>query len=446
MVADRNGSILVPQYIEAGIGLVLLALLIAFIPTLYQSFQRREYAVSRLTVRAGIPATPWGVLEIAASVDSYQRLDELWREWEAWFIDVGETHTTLVILNYYRSPNPDQTWIGSAARVLDAAALFQAAVDAEPSPTAGLCIRAGWLSLRRIADYFKVPYPTDLHKNIPISISREEFEIVLDRLARVGVPILADRDVAVARLTLAGASTTTPLSKRSMTSLRVQGRTGIPRRCNRWSDPPTCAAWNSEGLHDLARKRDRGVKPSAHGVTQLNRTAGELHQLGHDGKTKTRSLALVVATAPKSPKRHLTFNGTESRSVIDDVNLDVTLRGHRHNAHAATRGRRVKGVREEIVQYLLENVFDREGEQLSGHVNGNLEVHLRGERSPYISSFDHELSNVDRNEDGSLRLVARESEQGVDHTAETIHLGQHVVEVVLVRDALGHQKVFEVQL
>jgi hypothetical protein len=196
IVAANNGSILIPQYIEAGIGLVLLALLIAFIPTLYQNFQRREYAVSRLTVRAGIPATPWGVLEIAASVDSYQRLDELWREWEAWFIDVGETHTTLVILNYYRSPNPDQTWIGCAASVLDAAALFQAAVDAEPSPTAGLCIRAGWLSLRRIADYFKVPYPTDLHKEIPISISREEFEIVLDRLARVGVPILADRDVA----------------------------------------------------------------------------------------------------------------------------------------------------------------------------------------------------------------------------------------------------------
>jgi hypothetical protein len=196
IVATRHGSILVPQYIEAGIGLVLLALLIAFIPTLYQSFQRREYAVSRLTVRAGIPATPWGVLEIAASVDSYQRLDELWREWEGWFIDVGETHTTLIILNYYRSPNPDQTWIGCAASVLDAAALFQAAVAAEPSPTAGLCIRAGWLSLRRIADYFKVTYPTDFRQEIPISISRDEFEIVLDRLALAGVPILADREVA----------------------------------------------------------------------------------------------------------------------------------------------------------------------------------------------------------------------------------------------------------
>lgn len=196
IVAVHHGAISALQYIEAGLGLTLLALLIAFIGPLYQNFQRREYAVSRLTVRAGIPATPWGVLEIAQSVESYDRLDELWREWEQWFIDVGETHTTIIILNYYRSPNPNQTWIGSAATVLDAAALFNAAVDAPPSPTAGLCIRAGWLTLRKLGDYFKIAYPTDLTQDIPISISREEFEIVLSRLEFVGVPILADHDAA----------------------------------------------------------------------------------------------------------------------------------------------------------------------------------------------------------------------------------------------------------
>ena len=78
-------------YVEAAIGLTLLALLISFIPTLYSAFQDRELSVSRLSVRAGIPATPWGVLEIAQSVENYQVLDELWREWEQWFIQVGET-------------------------------------------------------------------------------------------------------------------------------------------------------------------------------------------------------------------------------------------------------------------------------------------------------------------------------------------------------------------
>ncbi len=101
------------------------------------AFQSREFSVSRLSVRAGIPATPWGVLEIAQSVDSYERLDEIWREWEQWFIEIGETHSTLVILNYYRSSNPNQTWIGSAAAVLDSAALFNAAVDVKPVTLGG---------------------------------------------------------------------------------------------------------------------------------------------------------------------------------------------------------------------------------------------------------------------------------------------------------------------
>lgn len=192
----HGGALIVLQFLEAGVGLTLLALLIAFIPTLYSAFQRREYSVSRLSVRAGIPATPWGVLEIAQSVESYERLDELWREWEQWFIDVGETHSTLTILNFYRSPNANQTWIGCAATVLDAAVLFNAAVDAKPSASAGLCIRSGWLTLRKLADYFGVSYPTNFDRTVPITISREEFDLVLLRLERIGVPLVADREAA----------------------------------------------------------------------------------------------------------------------------------------------------------------------------------------------------------------------------------------------------------
>jgi hypothetical protein len=192
----RGSAQVVLSFLEAGVGLTLLALLIAFIPIIYSVFQRREVAVSRLSVRAGIPATPWGIIEIAQSVASTDRLEELWREWELWFTEVGETHTTLTILNYYRSPTPNQTWIGCAASVLDAAALFNAAVDRAPSASAGLCIRSGWLTLRRLADYFRVAYPTDLNRTIPISISREEFDIVLKRLADSGVPLIPDRDAA----------------------------------------------------------------------------------------------------------------------------------------------------------------------------------------------------------------------------------------------------------
>ena len=192
----HGGSQSVLQFVEAGVGLTLLALLIAFIPTLYSGFQRREVSVSRLSVRSGIPATPWGILEIAKSVESFELLDELWREWEQWFIELGETHTTLPILNYYRSPDRNQTWFSAAVSVLDAAALYNAAVDMAVSPTAGLCIRSGWLTLRQLAQYFRIPYPETFDGTESIRISREEFEQVLARLERGGVPILADHEVA----------------------------------------------------------------------------------------------------------------------------------------------------------------------------------------------------------------------------------------------------------
>ena len=79
---------------------------------------------------------------------------------------------------------------------MDAAALFNAAVDVTPSPTAGLCVRSGWLTLRRLADYFRVPYPSTIDRTVGISISRREFDGVLDRLERSGVPLVADREAA----------------------------------------------------------------------------------------------------------------------------------------------------------------------------------------------------------------------------------------------------------
>ena len=184
------------SYLEAALGLTLLALLIAFIPTIYSAFQRRELAVSRLSVRAGVPATPWGILEIAHSVNDYGRLDELWREWESWFIELRETHTTLTILNFYRTPIPGQTWVGSATAVLDAAALYNSSVNLPPSASAGLCIRSGWLALRGLADYFRVNYPRNPDGTERISLSREEFDIALDHLGRSGVPMIADHDQA----------------------------------------------------------------------------------------------------------------------------------------------------------------------------------------------------------------------------------------------------------
>ena len=236
--SGHGGAQITLGYLEAGIGLTLLALLISFIPTLYAAFQRREISVSRLSVRAGVPATPWGILEIANSVNAYDLLDELWREWEQWFIEVGETHSTLTILNFYRSPTLDQTWIGSAAAVLDAAALFNSVVDLTPSPTAGLCIRSGWLTFDGSLTISRSISPQGESQE-PIAISREEFDIVLSRLERGGVPLIADRDAGWRDFVGCGRTITTS-SKPRTSSLTVPAPTGAALRTSPWWSDRMC--------------------------------------------------------------------------------------------------------------------------------------------------------------------------------------------------------------
>jgi hypothetical protein len=89
--------------------------------------------------------------------------------------------------------------VTSAGTVLDAASIWTSAVrglDMSERVSANLTIRAGFVSLRRIADTFRIAYDADPLPSDPISIQRSEFEEALDRLEADGVDILADRDQA----------------------------------------------------------------------------------------------------------------------------------------------------------------------------------------------------------------------------------------------------------
>jgi len=184
-------------FTEAAAGLVELALLITYLPTLYAAFQRRETQVSLLEVRAGSPPTGVEMLERFQRLDRLDHLDEeVWERWEVWFADVEETHTSLPALAFFRSPQPDRHWITAAGAVLDGASLMRAAVDLPPNIHADLCIRAGYLALREIADFFRIPHNRNPKRDDPISITREEFEAACERLRAGGLPMVADADQA----------------------------------------------------------------------------------------------------------------------------------------------------------------------------------------------------------------------------------------------------------
>ena len=183
-------------YAEAGLGLAMLALLISYLPTMYSAFSRREIPVSQLSVRAGTPQTPAEWFIRAYRTGFEDRLPTMWEMWEVWFVELEETHTSLAFLNFFRSPNPQRSWVTATGAVLDTAALHISIIDAPYSAEGAVCIRAGFVALRAIASFFGLPYDPAPSPDDPISIDRSEFDEVVAQLEAAGVPLKADRDQA----------------------------------------------------------------------------------------------------------------------------------------------------------------------------------------------------------------------------------------------------------
>ena len=183
-------------FVEAASGLALLALLIAYLPTIYGAFSRREVLVAQLAVRAGEPPSGVELLARAQRMDRFQLLDDVWTQWQGWFAEVEETHTSLGVLSFFRSPLSHRSWITAAGAVLDGASLRLAAVDLPFDPQAGLCIRGGVFSLRAVAGYFDLPFDSDPAPTDVTSISEDEFLEACDTLVAAGISVRADRELA----------------------------------------------------------------------------------------------------------------------------------------------------------------------------------------------------------------------------------------------------------
>lgn len=195
-VAARSDPTAVVSFVEAIIGLGLLALLISYLPTIYGHFSRREAEVVKLESRAGTP--PWSGTMIRRyhAIGWLDRMHEAWPAWQQWFVEVQESHTSQPALPLFRSQDDESSWVTTAGAVLDAAAIAHSSLDVPNDPEAALMLRAGFLSLRSIAEFFHVPLPDDPQPNDPISVTRAEFEALLDELAEAGVPIKSDREAA----------------------------------------------------------------------------------------------------------------------------------------------------------------------------------------------------------------------------------------------------------
>ncbi|KUO06894.1 hypothetical protein [Streptomyces sp. DSM 15324] len=167
-------------------GPVVIALQIAYLPTLYAAYNRRELEVTLLQSRAGEPA--WGPEILARQwlVDTETALPELYRAWERLASDMGESHATYPVLLAFRSPRPQRSWLVGLIAVMDAAALQLALSPRTAPPEARLVLRAGFTALRDIARSIRFGFDPDPAPDDPVGLTYAEFEAAVSMLESTG--------------------------------------------------------------------------------------------------------------------------------------------------------------------------------------------------------------------------------------------------------------------
>jgi hypothetical protein len=185
-------------FVEATIGLGLVALLISYLPTIYAAHHEREKGISVLRPFAGTPPSP---VDMLANLRRLGALDnpDIWRTATSWMLDLDQTHCAFPALCYFPEATPDQSWVASVGAVLDAASLLLSASDFSTEEHAAEEIKGPMLAMAYgmptmvkigVAAALPIQPPVRLADLIAagtrsppdISIRRHEYIAALDRL------------------------------------------------------------------------------------------------------------------------------------------------------------------------------------------------------------------------------------------------------------------------
>jgi hypothetical protein len=109
--------------LEGAIGFAFFAIVIGYLPVIYQSFSRREVIISMMDARAGSPPTATELLRRHARDGAVDKLEPLLRDWEQWSAELLESHLSYPVLAYFRSQHDNQSWLGALTTILDASAM-----------------------------------------------------------------------------------------------------------------------------------------------------------------------------------------------------------------------------------------------------------------------------------------------------------------------------------
>jgi hypothetical protein len=139
---------------EASIGFGMLALVIGYLPVLYQAFSRREVNISMLDARAGTPPTAVELLRRHQEAQAMTNLDQWLRDWEMWAADLMESHLSYPVLCFFRSQHDNQSWLAALSTVLDTCSLVMVGIDGIPKWQAQLTFKMARHALVDISQIF----------------------------------------------------------------------------------------------------------------------------------------------------------------------------------------------------------------------------------------------------------------------------------------------------
>ncbi|MGH9713362.1 MAG: potassium channel family protein [Candidatus Acidiferrales bacterium] len=180
---------------ESGIGFGFLALVISYLPVIYQAFSRREVNIVLLDARAGSPPTAAEILRRHMGPHGLDALQQLLRDWERWSAEILESHVSYPVVSYFRSQHSNESWLAALAAILDVSALMIANVE-------NACARQARLTFamcrHTVVDLAQVFYRKPV-RNALDRLPAVELERLRASLKEIGFKI-ADTDAANKKL------------------------------------------------------------------------------------------------------------------------------------------------------------------------------------------------------------------------------------------------------
>ena len=167
---------------ESGLGFAFLALVLSYLPVIYQAFSRREVNIVLLDAPAGSPPTAAELLRRHTGPNGAEALEKLLRDWERSSAEILESHVSYPVVSYFRSQHNNESWLAALAAILDTSALLIACAEGNYARQARLTFAMCRHTVVDLAQVFHaVPRPAPADR-LPAS----EFERLCAALAQAG--------------------------------------------------------------------------------------------------------------------------------------------------------------------------------------------------------------------------------------------------------------------